>query len=84
MKKIFVIVGKSCSGKDTLVEQLTTRFGIPAITSSTSRPPRQGEITNKNYHFLKKSDMIEKYYNKELIAFTRYEVANKNVWYYAF
>lgn len=82
MKKIFVIVGKSCSGKDTLVEQLTTRFGIPAITSSTSRPPRQGEIPNKHYHFLKKSDMIEKYYNKELIAFTRYEVANKNVWYY--
>lgn len=82
MKKVFVIVGKSCAGKDTLVKQLQANFNLPVVVNSTSRPPRAGEIPNKDYNFLRKSDMIEKYYNEELIAFTRYKVANNDVWYY--
>lgn len=40
MKPIVLIVGSSGSGKSTLVEELESHYGLKAIPSYTTRPPR--------------------------------------------
>lgn len=47
MKPIVLIVGKSGSGKSTLTEELEKVYGIKAIPSYTTRPPRH---ENENGH----------------------------------
>lgn len=47
MKKIFCIVGRSASGKDSLVRQAKREMGLKELCSYTTRPPRfEGEGTH--------------------------------------
>lgn len=47
---MIILVGKSCSGKDTVVKELT-KMGYNKIVTCTTRPPRPGEINGREYHF---------------------------------
>lgn len=68
MGKIFCIVGKSSSGKDTIYKRLLkiNSLNIKKIIPYTTRPIRQGEKEGVEYHFvdinrleqLKKEDKI--------------------------
>ena len=68
MGKIFCIVGKSSSGKDTIYKRLLkiNSLKIKKIIPYTTRPIRQGEKEGVEYHFvdinrleqLKKEDKI--------------------------
>ena len=54
MSKIFCIVGKSCSGKDTLYKAILEKCGpnlIPIIPYTT-RPKRNDELEGVNYCFV--------------------------------
>ena len=85
MKKIFVIVGKSCAGKDTLVSFISEKLDIPIIVTSTNRPMRKGEIQGVNYNFLPKKEMLKLYTSNKLVAHTFYNVFNEGVediWHY--
>lgn len=85
MKKIFVLVGKSCAGKDTLISFISEKLDIPVIVSSTNRPAREGEIQGKHYNFLTKKEMLELYMSNKLVAHTLYKVFNdgkEDVWHY--
>lgn len=42
---IYVIIGKSCSGKTTFAKKLMKKYDIKKVTTSTSRPRRRGEDT---------------------------------------
>jgi guanylate kinase len=51
--KVFVITGPSGVGKGTLIERLLER--VPELelsVSATTRDPRPGEVTGRDYHFL--------------------------------
>ena len=50
---MIILVGKSCSGKDTVVKELA-KMGYNKIVTCTTRPPRPGEIDGREYHFLNK------------------------------
>src|SRR5919106_1883260 len=53
MAKVFVITGPSGVGKGTLISRLLER--IPELelsVSATTRPPREGEVDGRQYHFL--------------------------------
>ena len=52
MKKIICLVGKSGSGKDTIIQKLRADLKIPIAISFTSRPMRSGEIQDLTYHFV--------------------------------
>ncbi|HBF6962767.1 TPA: guanylate kinase, partial [Clostridioides difficile] len=53
MNKIFVFLGYSGSGKDSIVTEISKQFNIPILISHTTRPPRgQSEIINKTYYFV--------------------------------
>ena len=53
MGKIFYIMGKSATGKDTIYKELLKRLeGIKTITLYTTRPIRIGEKDGVEYHFV--------------------------------
>ena len=53
MAKVFVITGPSGVGKGTLIAELLQRVpGLEVSVSATTRPPREGEVHGRDYHFL--------------------------------
>lgn len=54
MGKIFCIIGKSASGKDTLYKKILESAGglLSPIVTCTTRPIREGETDGKEYHFV--------------------------------
>ena len=59
--KILAIVGKSGAGKDYILKclKMCPMDKINYIVSSTTRPPREGEVDGVNYHFLEHDDFIK-------------------------
>ena len=53
MGKIFCIMGKSATGKDTIYKSLlqNSELGLKIIVSYTTRPIREGEEEGVEYHF---------------------------------
>lgn len=53
MGKIFCIIGKSSTGKDTIFQRLLERedLSLCQIVSYTTRPIRAGEVDGIEYHF---------------------------------
>jgi len=50
-RAIVTLTGPSCAGKTTL-EGLLKAEGLVSLTSTTTRPPREGEVDGENYHFV--------------------------------
>ena len=51
--KIFFVMGKSASGKDTIYKKLLEYFPeLKAVTLYTTRPMREGETEGVEYHFI--------------------------------
>lgn len=57
MGKIFYIMGKSASGKDTIFHQLCQFYQgrLNTFTIYTTRPMRQGEVNGREYFFVDES-----------------------------
>ena len=53
MADIFVIMGKSSSGKDTIFSRLVGQAdcGLKTVTMYTTRPMRDGEVDGREYFF---------------------------------
>jgi guanylate kinase len=55
--KVFVITGPSGVGKGTLIRELLRRVpGLELSVSATTRPPREGEVDGRAYHFLDRDE----------------------------
>lgn len=54
MGKIFFVMGKSASGKDTIYNRLLKddKLGLRSIVLYTTRPMRSGETDGETYHFV--------------------------------
>ena len=51
--KIFFVMGKSASGKDTIYKKLLEYFPeLKTVTLYTTRPMREGETEGEEYHFI--------------------------------
>lgn len=64
MGKIFCVMGKSATGKDTIYQEILKQkqLKLKNIIPYTTRPIRDGEIEGENYFFCdeKKVEMLEK------------------------
>ena len=58
MGKIFYLMGKSSSGKDTIYRELMKKKGdvLHAIVPYTTRPIRAGEQEGREYHFVDEAE----------------------------
>ena len=82
MKKIILIAGKACAGKDTLVKAIMKEMNLPMALSFTTRPMRIGEKQGVEYDFIDEQAFRDLHRNDMLAEFTSYNVANGDTWYY--
>ena len=81
--KLFVILGKSCSGKTTILNEALTKFEIPTLLSCTTRPPRNGEIDGKEYKFVDMSTFDNDYKNENILEYDCFRIDSiKETWVY--
>ena len=61
MGKIFYIMGKSSSGKDTIFEELLEKkeLKLQKVVLYTTRPIRSGETDGVQYHFVDEEKLHE-------------------------
>lgn len=83
MSKIYYLMGKSSSGKDTLYKELRKEFPmLRTLTLYTTRPVREGERDGEEYFFVTK-DVLDRYKEEgKLIEFRTYHTVCGD-WHYA-
>lgn len=59
MGKIFCVMGKSATGKDTIYQKLLheNKLNLKRIIPYTTRPIREGEAEGREYHFCTEADV---------------------------
>lgn len=83
MGKIFCIIGKSSSGKDTIFKELIKEkeLDLKPVISYTTRPIRQNEKQGIEYHFITE-DIVKQYEETgKIIEKREYKTIN-GTWYY--
>ena len=83
MGKIYYVMGKSASGKDTIFRKLYKECpGTKMLITYTTRPMRDNEVNGREYHFVDES-VIEMYREQgKLIEMRTYNTV-KGRWVYA-
>lgn len=82
MKKLYVIMGKSASGKDTLYRLLMARHTeLRPVVPYTTRPIRSGEEEGKEYHFTSE-EMLRQMEKENRVVECRCYDTVKGPWYY--
>ena len=61
MGKIFYLMGKSSSGKDTIYQRLLEdrELNLKTAVLYTTRPIREGEIDGATYHFTEEKELLQ-------------------------
>lgn len=83
--KTIILLGKSASGKDYILNYLIQKYGFNAIVSHTTRPIRTNEVNGKDYYFIRKSEFALMDKNKQFIETRKYTTCLNNqpdVWHY--
>lgn len=83
MGKIFCIIGKSSSGKDTIFKEIVkdNSLNLKKIVGYTTRPKRVEENNGIEYNFITNKD-IEKFIEEDkVIELRKYNTVN-GIWYY--
>ena len=82
MGKIYYVMGKSCSGKDTIYRRLTERHPeLHTIVPYTTRPIREGERDGVEYFFVDQERMEEMRTSGRIIELRSYNTV-RGVWNY--
>ena len=66
-KIVFLVIGRSGTGKDTLVNYMCQKYGLKKLKSYTTRPPRQNE---EDTHVFISPEDVQKYQD-DIIAYTK-------------
>lgn len=70
MTKLFYIMGKSATGKDTIYKKIKEKIEINSYVSYTTRPIRSGEKDGIDYNFIS-FDEVSKYENENNVIESR-------------
>ena len=79
---IYCILGMTGTGKTTLAREVSKKLKIPIIISYTSRPMREGEQEDVDYHYVDNKHFDD---NKDdFIEMREYEVYDGSIWKYGY
>ena len=81
MGKIFCVMGKSSSGKDTLYKMLKKELEFDSIVPYTTRPIREGETNGVEYHFVTEEEVAELEEAGKIIELRAYNTVH-GIWKY--
>lgn len=81
--KLFCLVGKSASGKSTILREVLSKLEIPVLMSYTTRPPRANEVDGQDYNFVNMSTFDEDYKLENILEYDVYRIDSiKQTWIY--
>lgn len=75
-----IIMGKACSGKNAVVDELK-KNGFKQIVTYTSRPRRRGERDGREYHYISQEEFADKMKSGFFAETKSYDVGGKEWWY---
>ena len=78
---IIVLVGKTASGKTTVANELCKNHYYKRIITYTTRPMRENEVQDVDYHFISDEQFNKMVENNEFTEYKRYNTAH-GVWSY--
>lgn len=78
---IIVLVGKTASGKTTVANELCKNHYYKRIITYTTRPMRENEVQDVDYHFISDEQFNRMVENNEFTEYKRYNTAH-GVWSY--
>ena len=78
---MIILIGKTTSGKTSIVNKLISSHNFKKIVTFTSRPKRKGEKDRIDYHFITKEDFKQKI-DEGFFAEWKSYVTVDGVWYY--
>lgn len=78
---MYCILGKTCSGKTTIVEKMIKKYGFNQIVTYTTRPKRKGEKDGITYHFLTNEEFSKRRDEGLFAEWKSYDTVD-GVWYY--
>lgn len=78
---ILILVGRTCSGKDTVVNKLIKKHGFKKLITYTSRPKRKCEKDGVTYHYISEDDFKQKI-NEGFFAEWKTYDTEFGIWYY--
>lgn len=78
---IVVILGKSCAGKNAVVDKLVKEHNFKAVVPYTTRPPRESEIQGITYHHISEDEFLRKVNDDFFAEWSKYETKS-GCWYY--
>ena len=83
MGRIFYIIGKSATGKDTIYEELLNRenLGLQRLVLYTTRPIREKETEGVEYHFTDEQTLQEFLREGKVIELREYNTMH-GIWKY--
>lgn len=83
MHRIFILIGKSASGKDSIYRRLIGDASLPLshVVPYTTRPIRTGEMEGREYHFVTEERFHEMEAEGKVIEARRYDTCY-GPWYY--
>ncbi len=83
MGKIFCIIGKSATGKDTIYKRILEESGLNLnrIIPYTTRPIREGEEEGREYHFCREEDVIQLEKEGRIVELRSYNTVH-GIWKY--
>ena len=83
MGKIYCVMGKSSTGKDTIYSRLMSQngFNLKKIIPYTTRPIREGEVDGESYHFCTEDQLAKLEESGKIIELRAYDTAY-GIWIY--
>ncbi|HPU63903.1 MAG TPA: guanylate kinase [Mobilitalea sp.] len=83
MPKIFIIIGKSASGKDTIYKKLleNKELNLKTVVMYTTRPIRVSETDGVEYHFVDEKKFEELKNQNKIIEYRSYNTVH-GIWRY--
>lgn len=88
MGKLFYVMGKSSTGKDTIYKKIIdvlyneNNLLIETMILYTTRPPREGEVEGVNYHFVNEKTFQQLNEDGQVIESRTYKRVNDTVKYF--
>ena len=82
---IFAIVGKSGTGKTTLIKNIAKSSDLPVVVQYTTRPKRYGEVHGVDYNFTNYMNFVNMVLTGKMATNQSFEVAKDNAtWSYGY